>query len=667
MNWKIILCSLLCCWSSFIYSQKDVVVKNAPNINSDGMEFSPVLYQNGLVYVSRHKSGPVDEKTGETFFELFYSELDPNGFPLKPQEFSTELNSQVHEGPVSFNRRGDQIFFTRSNTKGGITKSDSEGRIGLKIYSAQRGYFDWENIQELPFNDDEYTCMHPSLSPNSKKLFFTSNMPGGYGGFDLYFVEWLGNKWSMPINLGPDINSSKNEVFPFIHESGILFFTSDGHSGMGGLDLFMIDLSGRKWGRVINLGEPFNSEFDDLGIVLTPGGTRGYFTSNRVDGRGQDDIYVFEAPEGIKGRELYKTINSVIAVYDKNQSKRVPGAAIRIFETSADGLINNEDLYNIELLPSSAESQELTLKMVRKSDQNLGDPRIITDRNGEAVAQFQENKQYVILISKDGYKSREIIHSTKDADPYRPIEVLLEPSNCFNLDGLVTNETYGQRIPNALVRIVNECDGSEEIIRTTVDGEFQACLQVGCDFTIVGEKEGYRSARTEVSTVKIRGNRSLTAQIKLRPQSEQVMKEPIREGTVIVLENIYYDFNKSAIRSGEARDLEALVKLMRTYPSMEIELGAHTDVRGTEAYNLKLSLKRAESAKQFMVERGIAANRIKAFGYGEAYPRNRCREGVNCSEEEHQFNRRTEVRILKMDEPLRVQYEDDFSNYKNRP
>jgi len=665
MNWKFLLSISLCFLSYSILAQQDVVVKNAPNINSDGMEFSPVLYQNGVVYVSRHKNGPVDQKTGETFFELFYAELDPNGFPLRPQDFSTELNSQVHEGPVSFNRRGDQIFFTRSNTQDGKTRADSDGRIGLKIYTAQRGYFDWENIQELPFNDNEYTCMHPSLSPNGKKLFFTSNMPGGYGGYDLYFVERIGEAWSIPINLGPDINTSKNEVFPFIHESGVLFFTSDGHSGMGGLDLFMIDLSGRKWGRVINLGEPFNSESDDLSIVLTPEGSRGYFTSNRMDGKGQDDIYFFEAPTGIKGRELYQTLNSVVAVYDKNQSKRVPGAAIRIFETSSDGLINNEDLYNIELLPASAESRELTLKMVRKSDENLGDPRIITDRNGEAVAQFQENKSYIILVSKNGYQSKEIIHVTKDVNLYRPIEVLLEPSNCLSLDGLVTNAQYKQRVPNALVRIVNNCDGSEEIIRTTVDGEFQACLNVGCEFTIIGEKEGYQNDRTKVSTMKIRGNRSLTAQLKLLPESEQVMKEPIREGTVIVLENIYYDFNKSAIRSGEARDLEALVKLMRTYPSMEIELGAHTDVRGTEAYNLRLSLKRAESAKQFMVERGIGANRIKAFGYGEAYPRNRCGEGIDCTEVEHQYNRRTEVRILKMDEPLRVQYQDDFNKYKN--
>lgn len=634
-----------------------VNIQNATSINSDDYEFSPVYYQNGLVYVSRYKSGPVDQKKGETFFELFYAELDPNGAPMKPQSFSTELNSQVHEGPVSFNRRGDRIFFTRSNTKQGITKADSEGRIGLKIYEAQRGYFDWENIQELSFNSDEYTCMHPSLSPDGQKLFFTSNMPDGYGGYDLYFVERVGNGWSPPINLGPDVNTNKNEVFPFMHESGKLFFTSDGHNGLGELDLFMIDIGGRKWGRVINLGEPFNSKADDLAIVLTPNGKRGFFTSSREGGFGQDDIYKFDAPEGIQGVDLYETVNSVIAVYDVNKSQRVQGAAIRIFEASADGLINNEELYNLELLPSSAQKEsELTLRLVRKKEDELGAPKLTTNRNGEAVAQFQENKRYIILVSKAGYKTQEITHSTQDADPFRPIEILLEPSNCLILDGMVSSERYNRPIPNVFVRIINECDGTEAIERTNINGTFQHCLAMGCDYTLIGEKEGFDRSETSVSTIKIRGSRSLSAQLVLRPNSTAAIKEPIREGTVIVLENIYYDFNKSAIRAGEARDLEAMAKLMHSYPSMEIELGAHTDVRGTEGYNLQLSLKRAESAKQFLVKRGIEANRIKAFGYGEAYPRNRCLEGINCTEEEHQYNRRTEVKVIRIDEPVQFEY-----------
>ena len=136
------------------------------------------------------------------------------------------------------------------------------------------------------------------------------------------------------------------------------------------------------------------------------------------------------------------------------------------------------------------------------------------------------------------------------------------------------------------------------------------------------------------------------------------------EGSVIVLENIYYDFNKSAIRTGAARELDALATLMKQFPSMEIEMVAHTDSRGSEEYNLKLSLKRAESAKRYLVSQGIEAKRIRALGYGESKLRNDCADGVNCSEEEHQYNRRTEVRVARLDAPVRLKYQesDPFKN-----
>ena len=136
------------------------------------------------------------------------------------------------------------------------------------------------------------------------------------------------------------------------------------------------------------------------------------------------------------------------------------------------------------------------------------------------------------------------------------------------------------------------------------------------------------------------------------------MKEPIREGSVIVLENIYYDFNKYIIRRGAASDLDALAQLMKQYPSMEIEMIAHTDSRGTEQYNLDLSLKRAESARNYLVQKGVQENRIRAFGYGESQIRNHCTDGVECSDEEHQYNRRTEVKVIRIDEPVKVQYQE---------
>ncbi len=639
--------------------QGEIILRNASMINTENREFSPALYENVLVFVSQHKSGPVDLKSGETYLELFYSEMDPNGVPQKRENYSLEINSELNEGPLTFSRQGDRIYFTRNNILKGIAKKNTRGQNVLKIFEATRGDYDWENVRELAFNNDDFSCMHPALSPDGKKLFFASNMPGGYGGMDLYFVEQIGNSWSKPINLGAEINTEKNEVFPFFHESGLLFFASDGPKGFGGLDLFLIDISGRKWGKALNLGEPFNSVNDDFGLALTTDGKKGYFSSNREGGAGKDDIYYFEAPLGIRGMEIPDLIPVLMTVYDPQASKRVPGADVRIFERAADGLVDNESLYDLELMPDAANQTELNFRLVRKKEAELGDPKAVTNRNGEAVIQVESGKSYLILVSKPEYNTREVIYSLEDGEPPRPIEVLLDPSNCMSLNGKLLVDKNNQPVPNALVRVFNQCTGTHETLRTNLDGEFVACLELGCDFTIQAEKNGYNKQETQISTVKIRGSRSVDVELKLSPLSEMAIREPITEGTVIVLQNLYYDFNKSAIRKGEARDLEALARMMKQYPSMEIELMAYTDSRGDDDYNLQLSLRRAESAKQFLEQRGIQAGRIKAIGYGEAFLRNHCGNDVPCTEEEHQFNRRTEVKIIKIDESVDIFFKRD--------
>ncbi len=639
--------------------RRDITLRNASGINTPAREFSPALYEDVLVFVSQHKSGPVDPKSGETYLELFYSELDPNGMPQKRDNYSLQINTELNEGPVTFSRNGDRIYFTRNNIMNGVAKKNAHGQTGLKIFEARRGIYDWENVRELPFNSDDYSCLHPALSADGKKLFFASNKPGGYGGMDLYFVEKTGETWSKPINLGSEINTDKNEVFPYLHESGLLFFASDRADGFGGLDLYLIDISGRKWGKALNLGEPFNSVNDDFGLVLTEDGKQGYFSSNREGGAGKDDIYIFEARDGIKGMDLPELYPAMVTVYDAQASKRVPGADIRVFERASDGLIDNETLYDVELSPDATDQTELNFKLVRKKVDDLGDPKAVTNRNGEAIIQVEAGKSYLVLVSKPEYNTKEVVYQVDPEGPPRPLEILLDPTNCMALNGKILSSNNNSPVPNALIRITNQCTGAEEVIRTNLNGNFVACLELGCDFTVHAEKNGYNKQETQISTVKIRGSRSQDVELKLSPLSEMAQREPITEGTVIVLQNIYYDFNKSAIRKGEARDLEALARLMNQYPSMEIELIAHTDTRGTEEYNLQLSLKRAESAKQFIVQRGVDPNRIKAVGYGEAFPRNKCLNDVPCTEEEHEFNRRTEVKILKIDESAALYFKRD--------
>lgn len=635
----------------------NVVIRNATRINSPGSEFSPVSYQDGLVYVtSRQRSGPVDAVTGETYYELYYAELDRDRMPLKPEPFSVQLNSQLHEGPVSFDRHANRMYFTRSNQVLGVGRADSQGKIRLKIYEAIRGPYDWEQIKPLPFNGDSYSCMHPALSPDGEKLYFASDRPGGYGGWDIYVVEREGNSWSAPINLGPEINTAKNEGFPFIHDNGVLFFSSNGHRGMGGIDLYMIDISSNTWGNLIQLGAPVNSESDDFGLFLTDD-QHGYFSSNRPGGLGKDDIYQFDARVGLQGMKPAGPLASRLVVIDKVTRRPLPGVAVRIFEQTPEGEVTEAQLYNLELFPDDGASGQMNLRRVLKPEAQLGEPRLVTGKNGDGVFQVADDKSYLLLVTKSGYQTQEVAFEPRLQPDNAALEIQLEPSNCISLSGKVLDiEHQDAPIAHPLVRINNDCDNQEILVRGNADGSYDYCLAIGCNYVIRAEKEGYQWSEVAVSTMNVRGTRSFSANVRLKPGiGGGSSEEPaLAEGSVIILENIYYDFNKATIRRGETRDLEALAQLMLQFKSMEIELGAHTDSRGTAEYNLQLSLRRAEAARQFLVKRGIEPFRIRVFGYGESQPRNRCVDGVDCSEEEHQFNRRVEVRVLRIDGPVKA-------------
>jgi outer membrane protein OmpA-like peptidoglycan-associated protein/Tol biopolymer transport system component len=634
--------------------RRNAELRNASDLNTKGYEFSPSFYQNGMVYVSFHKNGPIDPKTGKPFFELFFAETNDLGMPQKGRPFSLSVNSQAHEGPVAFSRDNNLIYFTRNSLEGGIAKPNSKGEVPMKIYEARRGKYDWEGIKPLPFNSDEYTCFHPSLSADGKRLFFSSNMPGGYGGYDLYYTERKGDDWSKPVNLGADINSAGNEVFPFLHETNTLFFSSDGRSGEGGLDIFMIDISGSAWGNLLNLGTPFNSAKDDLGFIINEEGTRGYLASDRPGGNGGDDIYMFQADGSILENET-PLLGATIIAFDEQTNERIPNAGVRIFQQSEDGFIEGNNLYDVELLPAE-NGEEFLMKLVRKTDGQLGEPTLFTNINGETLTELRQGKKYLVLVTKDGYQSGELSVSTAGLTAAQTLRVPMKVKNCAPLAGLVSVQGFTTAVPNALVRIVNQTNNTEEIVRSNASGNFDFCLQKGCDFIITAEKQGYSKGTANVSTKDLAGSQPLSTTVKLQPLSDDVVKEPIREGSVIVLEKIYYDFNQYIIRKGAGRDLDALAQLMKQYPSMEIELIAHTDSRGTEQYNLDLSLKRAESAKRYLVQKGIGEDRIRAFGYGESQIRNRCTDGVDCSDDEHQFNRRTEVKVVRIDEPVKVEY-----------
>jgi outer membrane protein OmpA-like peptidoglycan-associated protein/tetratricopeptide (TPR) repeat protein len=271
-------------------------VKNL-DINSPESDFGPALLQQNLIYTSARDTGVFSKFShkwsGKEFLDLY--SVPEDDLEIKNVErFSKNINSKYHESTSVFTKDGNTIYFTRNNLVDGKRRKDRRGTTRLKIYRATYVDGEWTNIEELPFNNDEYSVAHPALSPDETKLYFASDMPGSYGMSDLYVVDINPDgTFGTPRNLGPSINTESRESFPYVSEHNNLYFASDGHLGLGGLDIFVYEIEGNN-AQVVNLGKPVNSPFDDFTFVINDDTKMGYFASNRGGGKGSDDIYVFE-------------------------------------------------------------------------------------------------------------------------------------------------------------------------------------------------------------------------------------------------------------------------------------------------------------------------------------------------------------------------------------
>jgi WD40-like Beta Propeller Repeat len=279
-----------------LIAQNDIIkVRNEATINTAFQEYSPAFYQNGLIFIASNPAVATEKKedsnTGKATTSLFFATRNAEGILQNPAPFAEELTTKFYDGPLSFNNDGSMIYFTRSNLKKGKPVKAKDGLVKLKIYSAEKKDNKWVNIQELPFNNAEFDCEHPSVSSDGRRLYFSSNRPGGFGGMDLYVSTLINNKWSDPVNLGPKINTDKNEIFPFSHPDGKVIFASNGHDGIGNLDIFFTMKTDTGWIYPRILPEPINSRSDDFGLILSADKKLGYFSSNRASGNGDDDIF----------------------------------------------------------------------------------------------------------------------------------------------------------------------------------------------------------------------------------------------------------------------------------------------------------------------------------------------------------------------------------------
>ena len=661
-------------WEKVVPPNQEISIYNEVTVNSTAFDFSPSFFGDTLVFCSSRHAGPKDPKTGQSFFDFYYSPIGPNGALRSPKPFSINLNSPAHEGQASFDLKLDKIYFTRNNLLNGVDPSAEGGVVRMKIYEATLGLLDWERIEPLSFNSESFNTMHPALSEDGNFMIFASDRPGGKGGFDLYVSRKLNGRWSPPMNLGGRINTPGNEFFPFFHQSGTLFFSSDGYKkGYGNYDLYMVKGNGDgSWAEVVNLGPPFNTEADDFGLILDPEGNRGYFSSNREGGVGADDIYSFYAPDGIQGVVFPDFQTTTIEVFSEERNTPISGAGIKIYERVIDKVSGKIDYVR---LPRSNINMGTDGKAeILEISDDLEEPDEKSNKEGKAYIMLDLSKEYKIKVEKRGFFEGEKFYMPSENNFNRPVEIALRRDDCITLEGVVTNSETGAVVPNVTIHVFNQEKERRQTTSTNESGLFKHCLLRGYRFTIEARCVGYEPAKTQVQTIGLRGNRSLGVAVQMKPLHttprsggndragyldpvNKINQPPslgnrrlVEAGGRFVLDNLQFEFASSRILSEAAVDLEHLAGLMMDNMAMRVELRAFTDCRGEEAYNRNLSLRRAEAARKFLTDRGISKDRILAFGYGESNPLVNCDcdgGGIPCTDADHAMNRRTEVSIIQ--------------------
>lgn len=500
-------------------------VRRMDKFNSRRGEFSPMLAGDKYdqLYFASSRSKDKDAKvsaiTGQNNNNLFLVKQDEKGAWLAPVELEDEVNTEYDEGTPSFSPDGNTMYYT-------YCAQDPEGPRTAEIYISTRSSAKWGKGTRATIVKDSVTALgHPSISPDGKYLYFVSDAVGGFGGKDIFRARVAGNDFGPMENLGEEINTPGDEMFPYVRDSVTLYFASNGHPGMGGLDLFKAtqDSTG-KW-NVENLGAPINSMGDDFGITFAGKEERGFFCSNRNDARGYDHIYSFERP------------------------------TITIF---IEGIVNDVDEYPIE---------DATVRIVGKDGLNV---KVPVKKDGTYRVELERDIRYVMMASARGYLNQNYELHTGPEEK---------------------NETY----------IV--------------------------DFF-------------------------------LSPISKPV-----------VIDNIFYDFDKATLRPESKKALDEMIKMLNDNPNVTIELGAHTDRKGTDQYNERLAQRRAQSVVDYLIAGGIEAARLEAKGYGESVPKminkkmakqfDFLKEGDVLTEEfilalppeqqeiADQINRRTEFKVLR--------------------
>ena len=559
-------------------------------INTPNSEFGAVKYNDNLVFAGvKLKPGLFDKKfkwDNETYLNLVSIPIkNINSTDSTAHYFAKELKTGMHESNAVFTKDGKTIYFTRNNSKKGSKKTNDQKISNLQIFKADLVDGKWTNITSLPFNSSNYSVEHPALSPDEKVLYFASDMPGTFGSFDIYSVNINKGAFDTPKNLGPIINTEKQEQFPFASADNKLYFSSDGHLGYGSLDVFVSEINGNEYLKPVNVGLPLNSNLDDFSFNIDANTKEGYFSSNREGGKGSDDIYQFKEIKDLIVEDCKQFIAGTITDID---TKLALENAIVILQDSDKKILNT----------------------------------IITGQDGKFSFTVACENSFTVLASKEKYTNEsKTIATGKTRNANNDASMALK-----SLEAIKLQE-----------KEIAENKRKQEIIIAEENKKKEALTAIE-----LKQKEK-KTKEAEVVAAEVKKNEKVK---QILEKEKDVVKD--KDRLIIKTDPIYFDYDLWYIRKESKVVLGRVVELMKKYPEMVIEIGSHTDSRGNLKYNEDLSQKRANSTRDFIIESGINAKRVQAKGYGESVPIIKCKTDEACSEEEHELNRRSEFVIKNL-------------------
>ena len=571
-------------------------------INTSESDFGPSFVNNELWYSAYTDKEIKKISRGATkniFYDLFVSPFDMAGNLVGEKKIQfEEISTGYHAGPVSYCAATRELFVTLSNFENPDVKNRifQKADIRLKIVIAKKIDGEWKLIEELPFNSSAYSVGHPAISTTGDTLFFSSNIPDyGFGGTDLYMTTRKNGEWVELINLGDQVNTKENDMFPFLYKNDLLIFASNGRNGgKGGLDLYSSCLGGNGFSSPQNIAD-LNTTEDDFGLVMHSKGEVGYYVSQKPGGEGDDDIYkvVFNEKLLVEDPSSNTEFEIKGKVVDSETLEPIPGALVLLMECDGTQLArtNANPEGDFSFLTTSSDCFEVM------ATKNL----------------YEDDKQ---IVNEDNF-------------------VLLKLKGEHLLELLVRDNITLEPMPNVTVKFSDNV-----FFETDNNGLINRGLARNTNYIATSELEGYMNESVTFTTI---GRPFGTVK-------EILNVEKVEVGQRFTMDNIFYDYDKWDILPESIIELNNLVKIMNDNPLWKVELGSHTDSRGTDSYNESLSQRRSDSAVGYIVAKGIAFNRIVAKGYGETQLVNQCSNGVQCSDAEHRKNRRTEFKILGLDE-----------------